>query len=242
MPSSSSRRRAGERNASLARIAELEERIHGFVEAFSNSHEEAVPANESLSRADSQLFEIPGQDNAAPYGDVLSEEEAIEVNYNIFCHRMLKYSPVVHMPSSPEVLRRERPFLLLCIRAVTSRSVTAALRLGQQIKQVIASRIVMDEDTDFDDLDLLQGLLAYIAWSHDHLLRGGRGASNVSRLTHLALTLVYEMELNKKTVSLESVAVSTRNIPERPATPRRIWPHAMEEKRTLVGCFLLSSV
>lgn len=243
VPSDSPRRRAGERNASLARIVELEQRINGFVESLEKNHgrtnASGLPAPETASAPlvvpDDDDVEEP-QTAPSDDGDVASE-----LCYSIFLQRMLKYFPVVNVPSSPEVLRHERPFLLLCIRAVTAQSTATKLRLGRQIKQAVANRLVMDENIVYEDLDLLQGLLTYIAWSHDHLLRGG-STPNVSRLTQLAVTLVYEMGLNKRDSASETNTLPVGHIPGKRVLPRRTWPHTMEEKRTLVGCFLLTSV
>ncbi|KAJ6788522.1 hypothetical protein PWT90_01636 [Aphanocladium album] len=242
VPSDSPRRRAGERNASIARIAELEKRMHGFVETLSNNPSFPPEISELVPGEADPPTTMADATEATSSEDTLIDDEVSEFHYGIFFQRMTKYFPVVHIPTSPEALRRERPFLLLCIRVVTSPSIPTSLQLGRRIKQVIAQRIILDEATDFEDLDLLQGLLTYIAWSHDHLLRGGGGAPNVSRHTQLALALVYELGLNKNFTPVDSNALPVGDVPGKRVLLRRSWPHTMEEKRTLVGCFLLSSV
>lgn len=58
--------------------------------------------------------------------------------------------------------RRERPFLLLALLALSSRKqAQLAEPLQSEFKKVISNKIVMEGKRD---LDLLQGLMVYLAW------------------------------------------------------------------------------
>lgn len=64
------------------------------------------------------------------------------------------------------IFRRERPSLLLSLLALASRK-QAILHesLEREFKKVVGARVIMDGGLD---LDLLQGLLIYLAWYHLH--------------------------------------------------------------------------
>lgn len=60
------------------------------------------------------------------------------------------------------LFRHERPFLLLALLALASRKQTRLYEpLQSEFKKVISNKVVMD---GVPDLDLLQGLLVYLAW------------------------------------------------------------------------------
>ena len=59
-------------------------------------------------------------------------------------------------------LRQEKPFLFLAILASSScENLPLQRRLGKEIKEQIATRMVINGEVSFD---LLQGLLVYLAW------------------------------------------------------------------------------
>ena len=72
--------------------------------------------------------------------------------------------PWVVFPSqlTLEQFRRERPFLLLSLLALASRR-RAIIResLEREFKKIVSAKVVMDGSPD---VDLLQGLLIYLAW------------------------------------------------------------------------------
>jgi hypothetical protein len=74
-----------------------------------------------------------------------------------------KYFPFIYIPStaSAQQLRRERPFLWLCIMTVGSKSTSQQQVLGRKIRQMIAQEMVV---RSAKDIDLLLGLLAFIGW------------------------------------------------------------------------------
>ena len=73
------------------------------------------------------------------------------------------YLPFVSIPSvtTARQLREERPFLWLCIMTVASRSTQQQQLLGKKVRDTIAQEMISKSS---QNLDLLLGLLAYIAW------------------------------------------------------------------------------
>jgi hypothetical protein len=72
--------------------------------------------------------------------------------------------PWVEFPSELPLgrYRRERPFLLLALLALSSRKqAKLAEPLQSEFKNVISNKIVMEGERN---LDLLQGLMVYLAW------------------------------------------------------------------------------
>ncbi|KAJ5785555.1 uncharacterized protein N7503_010767 [Penicillium pulvis] len=149
--------------------------------------------------------------------------------------KMLKYFPFMHLPYNAEWMYTHRPFLFTCIQAASSRSTKVKLELGEKIKQTLIQRVYFDNNAHSVDLDLLLGLLTFIAWGHDNLLNGT--SARVSRFSHLAMTLVFSLRLNKpppqesNMLPLEKTSSNTDN-------PAR----TLEERRAVLGCFVVSSV
>lgn len=260
VPSDSPRRRAGERNASIARIIQLEQKLNTVVSSIADGNAPYAPPGSTYRQPQPQSAgePEPGGGNRPPPAApaLLCDDAAASPSsasaahahspqpsgyYETFCRRMLRYFPIVHVPPTPELLHQDRPFLLLCIKAVALAGTQAKLALGAHIKKTVAARLVMDEDTGYADMDLLQGLLTFITWGHDTLVRGSPG-QNVSRLTDTALALMHELRLNKMDASPTANMLPVGDIPGKRRMPRRLRPHTMDERRTLAACFVLSSV
>lgn len=95
-----------------------------------------------------------------PYG--LTSLEA-EESLTRFRTQHLKYFPFVYIPpnTTVEQLRQDRPFLWLCIMAVSSKRIAQQQALSKRIKNIVAQRMLYEPEYS---LDLLLGLLAFIAW------------------------------------------------------------------------------
>lgn len=81
----------------------------------------------------------------------------------IFRNHKTEYFPFVHIPptTTANQLRRERPFLWLCVMMVASRSISQQLVLGNKVRDKLAQEMVIKSE---QNVDLLLGLLAYIGW------------------------------------------------------------------------------
>ena len=91
-----------------------------------------------------------------------SVEEA-EDCLQTFRTRMIQYSPFLVFPASTtaQQLRSDRPFLWLCIMGISSKSSTQQEAIDNEIRLIVAREMLMEAKSN---LDLLLGLLTYIAW------------------------------------------------------------------------------
>ena len=82
---------------------------------------------------------------------------------DIFRTQKSKHFPFIYIPSttSAQQVFQERPFLWLCIMAMSSKSLSQQLALSNKIRNILAQQMLLENEKD---LDLLLGLLAYIGW------------------------------------------------------------------------------
>lgn len=76
---------------------------------------------------------------------------------------MLKHFPFLILPASTTAqgLRLERPFLWLCIMAISSKSSKQQMALGMEIRLALGRKLLLEGERS---LDLLLGILTYAAW------------------------------------------------------------------------------
>ncbi|KAL1881220.1 hypothetical protein Daus18300_001071 [Diaporthe australafricana] len=139
---------------------------------------------------------------------------------------------------SAQQLHESRPFLLRAICAVTRTSTQEKLAEGRKLKQELSHTMIVENQSS---LDLLLGLMTFLAWGNDHFLN--RSAS-LSRLMQQALSLVYDLRLNKplprEAHMLPMMGSHSCRSSQVPA--ESIQQDRLEEQRALLGCFWLSSV
>ena len=170
-----------------------------------------------------------------PSGLPLDVEECLQT----FCHSMLRYFPFMNPPADLAWLQRERPFLLLCICAASSKSTKTRVVLGERIKQTVADRLVVNSH-GIVNIDLLLGLLVFIAWGYDALLKVA--PNSLSRFTQLAMLVVFELRLNRQPTD-ETNMFSISSTHGAPSTTRASqYTHTLEERRAVLGCFYISAV
>lgn len=165
----------------------------------------------------------------------------------------LQYFPFVYIPfkTSSELLRKERPFLWLCVMAVSSKSTVQQQMLGTRIRQTIGQKMVVNSEKN---IDLFLGLLTFIGWYGSYQFPSQtNGPVSLSFFSHranyqvhnkpflavftqLAISLVFDLGLNKP-VPEETSRTSNLHKVSRPSTPR-----TMEERRAVLGCFLVTSM
>jgi hypothetical protein len=152
-----------------------------------------------------------------------------------FQTHMTPYFPFIVIPKTTTAseLQREKPFLYQNIMMVTSHRYVSS-----QLEQ--RARIMRDASEHMfvygrKSLDLLQGLLVFIAWYHHYL-----GVSpQMSNCIMLATALVFDLGLHKPVGPVEGHdlfidAMKTFN-------DRRIKsPRTLEGKRAFLGLFCLS--
>ncbi|KAH8125990.1 hypothetical protein LI328DRAFT_166834 [Trichoderma asperelloides] len=160
-----------------------------------------------------------------------SEEEAEEY-LRIFQTWRLKYFPFIHISckTSAAELRHEKPFLWLCIMAVSTKSPIRQAGLYNIVRKSLADRMVLNLEKS---LDLLLGLLCCLSWGNLQVqLR-----PFTSLFTQLAVSLIFDLGLNK-TPPKDVHAQSDYRFHKSQVRPVR----SMEERRAVLGCFVASSV
>jgi hypothetical protein len=117
--------------------------------------------------------------------------------------------------------------------AAASQSTHTKLVLGDTIKQEVTRRIFLDNVPTLN-IDLLLGLLVFLVWGHNQLLTSN--PAQLARFTQLATTLVFDLRLNKPP-SEEAIMLRDSQCLDPIKAPR-----SLEEKRAVLGCFVLSSM
>ena len=91
-----------------------------------------------------------------------SSDEAEEC-LKIFRQQMINYFPFIMVPeaTSANELRRDRPFLWLCMMSVTSKSSEQQKALGREVRITMGREILIEGR---NNIDLLLGILVFVAW------------------------------------------------------------------------------
>ncbi|KAE8327217.1 hypothetical protein BDV39DRAFT_215154 [Aspergillus sergii] len=173
----------------------------------------------------------------SPTASLLNQEEG---RLEYFRTRMLPYFPFIDLPPemTTQYLRQNRPFLLRAIYTVTTFSTQEKLAQVEELKHLLFTSALLKVESS---IDMLLGLLTYIAWSTDTFL--GR-ADLVSRLMMLAISLVYDLRLFKPSPPDVQVMMA---ISQGQAEDPRQGPNAetlgslSEGRRAVLACFVLSS-
>lgn len=159
---------------------------------------------------------------------------------NFFRSRMLPFFPFIDL--TPDMtswyLRHNRPFLLQAIHTVTTFSTQARLAQIEELKRVLFTSALLEVKSN---IDLLLGLLTYLAWSTDAFL--GR-ADLLSRLMMLAVSLVYDLRLFKpSSTDVEFMMMITQGrADDNSGSSVNETPYELlERQRAVLACFMLSS-
>ncbi|OJJ45055.1 hypothetical protein ASPZODRAFT_153355 [Penicilliopsis zonata CBS 506.65] len=249
-PSDSARRRNAQRaEESDTRIARLEDKIGTLVSAIQSLVDSSGSSSPELlqllnQESVSSIASLPSTTTLSDdrpttttsFVDPSSKEAAESLEF--FRSRMLPCFPFINL--RPETtawgLHRDRPFLLQAILTVTTFSTQKRLALIEELKRTFFASACL---TVQSNIDLLLGLLTYLAWSTDAFLGG---ADLVSRLMMLAISLVYDLRLFKPSppdVKLLMTITQGRAYDEQ--TGEETVQELMEKQRALLAAFLLSS-
>ncbi|KAJ5682236.1 phosphoketolase 1 [Penicillium macrosclerotiorum] len=242
LPGNASRARTTQRNNPVARIAQLEGKLDNLVSLLvagkpldapqTGLVSPSPPLSNSNSPSSASVAAVP-----AISVSTLSVIEPSEEQYlDYFRNHMLKYFPFLHITGDAQSLRQSRPFLLSCIVCAACQSTQVKLRLGAQIKKKVTNCIFLANDPDVINIDLLLGLLTFIAWGHDQLLNGAPAL--LPRLTQLALTLVFDLRLNKSPQEDSNMLPVGNESTMNSDDPIQ----SLEGKRAVLGCFVISSI
>ncbi|RLL96758.1 hypothetical protein CFD26_106136 [Aspergillus turcosus] len=159
---------------------------------------------------------------------------------DFFRSRMLPSFPFIDL--TPDMtsayLKQNRPFLLQAIHTVTTFSTEERLTQVEELKRLLFTSALLKVQSN---IDLLLGLLTYLAWTTDPFL--GR-ADLVSRLMMLAISLVYDLRLFKSSspdVQLMMAITQGRAEDDNQSHTDEMPYGLLERQRALLACFILSS-
>ncbi|KAH8427733.1 uncharacterized protein LDX57_005442 [Aspergillus melleus] len=162
-----------------------------------------------------------------------------EERLDFFRSRMLPSFPFIHL--TPDMtswyLRQNRPVLFQAINTVTSFSTQERLVQVEELKHLLFTSALLKVQSN---IDLLLGVLTYLAWSTDPFL--GR-ADLMSRLMMLAMSLVYDLRLFKPpSTDVQLMMTITQGQEESSQSPGDKTPYGLlERQRAVLACFILSS-
>ncbi|KAL2847124.1 hypothetical protein BJX68DRAFT_240246 [Aspergillus pseudodeflectus] len=254
-PSDSVRRRNSSRTQSM-RLAQLESKYESLLALIQSrmpppgaaAGPAGAPATPQTTLASSALMQhghpspsetlMPppsGLPSAYPLppDDLRNPDEVLA----LFRDHMLRFCPFIYLPPtvSAQYLQTERPFLWQAICAVTTRSFSEKRVRAHQFKTILAQATVVENRSS---IDLLLGVLTYAAWSYDQFLHM---SPTISRLMEIALSIAYDMHLNKRMPPDSHVItlLGGRTIRTGLENPDH---RSMEEQRGALGCFLLCSI
>ncbi|KAM0159184.1 hypothetical protein ACHAPG_003666 [Botrytis cinerea] len=126
-----------------------------------------------------------------PSGLELSPAEE-ENALHCFRTNSIKYLPFMVISSDTNVLefKKENPFWWLAIVMATTKRTSKQIALGMHIRQLLGQKLLISGERN---LDLLWGLLTYIAWSQCHYQQRPVWSSMIQ----LAIGIVFDLGLNK---------------------------------------------
>ncbi|CAK7205512.1 hypothetical protein SEUCBS139899_008288 [Sporothrix eucalyptigena] len=166
-----------------------------------------------------------------------------------FCTRMLPHFPFISLAdgTTARQLCRDRPLLLQAIIAVATPSTKQKAVRADRLKQILTRCAVLENQSN---VDVLLSMLVYITWSTDPFLQP---ANNLSRMTMLAISVVYELQLSARTPpapDAQIIAIMTPGF-ERPRGTgpgenekdrSLLLSSLLERQRAYLACFVLSSI
>ncbi|KUI69928.1 hypothetical protein VM1G_05379 [Cytospora mali] len=167
-----------------------------------------------------------------------------EICLQMFRSRFLPFFPFIHLaPNIPaQYLLMTRPVLMRAIMAVATPSTQQKLARGAELKRILAHATLLENQSN---IDLLLGLLVFIAWSNDQFLNkvGNRKMGSLSRPMMLAISIVSELQWNRPPAHSNHMVAS---LPMQSTFPvgdeqRGVDQDSLEIHRAVLGCFMLSS-
>lgn len=93
-------------------------------------------------------------------GVTLEETEASLADFDA---HMLKFLPYIYIPPDTTAIQllAHRPFLMLCMCAISTRHVARQLQLFEIMRETLAQKLIVKPEPS---IDLLLGLLTFLGW------------------------------------------------------------------------------
>ncbi|CAI7604496.1 unnamed protein product [Penicillium crustosum] len=166
------------------------------------------------------------------------EAETLCQTYQKMSHQ---HFPCVVVPVRLGVLelQQERPMLLQAMLVVASwQNNPRQIALEKFYVKELGSRFFNGERS----LDILQGLLVYLAWYHFNVAESGQ--YHAYRLASLCVTMIVDLGLNKKPpqgTTQHDLILNSQPAAEHMTThPLEFWSH--EARRALIGAYIQSTL
>ncbi|OAL38891.1 hypothetical protein AYO20_01642 [Fonsecaea nubica] len=212
-------------------VTRLEQKLDGMTAILTASRLGALkPTNSPL-----QLSTVPLLSLTACFDQFIKSSDEARLMLDVFRNEFMPYFPfvIIQPHTSLEELREQKPFLLMVVMLVTCRhDIPRQTALGKTLKELIGQKMMTYGE---QSLDLLQGLLVYLAWYNVNIHLGGQ----LTVIVHLVMSVMIDLGLNKNYV------------PRKYAKPQRDYFRldrqegargTLEDRRTYLGCFYLTSL
>ena len=201
-----------------------------------------TPATSATSNPPDHIFScVDGPPPASFSGRryTLETEAELEECLQTYRTKMISYCPIVPIEATVTVksMSKERPFLWLVIRAVCSKSLTRQRALELNVRQTLGREMLINGTRS---MDMLMGVLVFAAWGHYFVT-----SKPISQpIMMLAMSLAYDRGLTKP-IPTDPVTITlnfnSQGCPK-PVFAAHSLVRTMEERRTVIGLFLISSV
>ncbi|KAF2084098.1 hypothetical protein K490DRAFT_4250, partial [Saccharata proteae CBS 121410] len=166
------------------------------------------------------------------------EEKVVHDCLSRYQTYMSKHFPFVVLPPETTVarMREKNPFLLKVIVAVASyHDLSKQRELGNELVNYIATHLLVRGERN---VDLLQGLLVFIAWYHPHFFVNPQ----TSNLLQLAVGLTIDLGLKRsaRAYGQERIEIATSRAAHGELSVCEL--HTSDERRALLGTFYLTTI
>lgn len=183
----------------------------------------------------SSVPETPDSMDNFPLESDAELEEALET----YRTKMVPNFPIVCVRPDVTVkeMRLERPFLFLVIRAICSKNLWRQQALVLEVKKTLGREMLLEGTKT---LDLFLGVLVFAGWCHYYIC----SKPIISTVIQLGMSLAFDLGLTKPLMGEHADImrhyIIAHGCPKRSNSPNRAT--TMEERRAVVGLYLVSSV
>ncbi|KAF3768884.1 hypothetical protein M406DRAFT_237415, partial [Cryphonectria parasitica EP155] len=237
----------GPKRGAASRSARLEEKLDDLVALLRAGNLPMAPTQRdhavrtsvnSDDRVDSPSISLVSTPSSTDDHEDYSEDDAspsqADESLARFRDEMITFTPFIYIDPGIRAVnvRRTYPFLWLNIMGVTSKAVKTRNSLSLRIRRIIIEKVVAGGERS---LDLLFGLLTFVNWLvRVHLFPMDKQFASLA--SQLAVSLIWDMGLQMpppEHLAHFSLDVNTQS-------SRR--ERTMEEKRAVLGAFIITSV
>ncbi|KAH8692266.1 hypothetical protein BGW36DRAFT_304239 [Talaromyces proteolyticus] len=177
---------------------------------------------------------IQDNENNSNFHGLISPKLANELLMKYRMHKMPQYPFVIIPPEIDFVmLRQQSPFLFLCVMTASLEHDPALQHtLETLIRGEIATRLIIKIERN---IDLLQGLLVHIAWSHYHWRTYH---THMYMLLQMASSVVVDLDLDRdESFRMQTIPIEGKE----PDQIQELSSQTAAGQRALLGCYYISS-